>query len=86
MTKNLGYSSYVATGGDLGRGILFYMAASHPENIIGLHLTDVGFAGDIVSALDTALTANCLEYKRNSIHWMQKKGAYISIQSTKLIL
>lgn len=83
MTKSLGYSSYVATGGDMGREILFYMAASHPESIIGLHLTDVGFASDIVSATDTALTDSCLEYKRNALHWMRKEGAYISMQSTK---
>lgn len=83
MTKDLGYNSYVATDGDMGRGILFYMASSHPESIIGLHLTDVGFASDIVSAPDTVLTDSCLEYKRNALHWMRKEGAYISMQSTK---
>ena len=33
MTEVLGYKSYVATGGDMGREILSYIAARYPDEI-----------------------------------------------------
>lgn len=83
MTQVLGYSSYIATGGDMGRGVVCYLASRHPDTVKGLMLTDVGLAKDIVTAPDSALTADEREYKRAASEWLQKEGAYISIQSTK---
>lgn len=83
MTDVLGYHHYIATGGDMGRGVLFYMAANHPEEISGLFLTDVGFASDIVATPDDKLPAEWLEYKKAATEWMRYQGAYINIQGTK---
>lgn len=83
MTQVLGYPSYVATGGDMGRGVVCYLASRYPDTVKGLLLTDVGLAKDIVAAPDSALTAEEREYKRAASEWLQKNGAYISIQSTK---
>lgn len=83
MTKILGYSKFIATGGDMGRGVLFYIASNHPENILGLYLTDVGYAGSIVASPDNELSSTYLKYKQDAIRWMQREGAYINIQSTK---
>ena len=83
MTEILGYKSYVATGGDMGRGILSYIAARYPDEIEGLLLTDVGFAGEIVTTPDEKLSPEWLHYKKAATEWMKHQGAYISIQGTK---
>ncbi len=83
MTDILGYCSYVATGGDMGRGVVCYLASRHPEAVKGLFLTDVGFAGSLVAAQDDTLSAEELAYKKAATEWMKMDGAYIGIQSTR---
>ena len=74
------YKEYFASGGDMGRGVTCYLAANHTKEVRGIHLTDVGFAGDLVAAPDEALE---LAYKRRAVKWQCEEGAYINIQSTK---
>ena len=50
MTEVLGYKEYAASGGDMGRGVTCYLAANHPREVRGIHLTDVGMANQLVSA------------------------------------
>lgn len=83
MTEILGYKEYIASGGDMGRGVTCYLAARYPREVKGIHLTDVGFAGDIVAATDESLTPLELDYKRRAQKWTQMEGAYININSTK---
>lgn len=83
MTDILGYRSYVATGGDMGRGVVCYLASRHPETVKGLLLTDVGFVGSLVAAQDDALSPDELAYKKAAAEWMKMDGAYIGIQSTR---
>jgi len=83
MTEVLGYKEYAASGGDMGRGVTCYLAANHPGEVRGIYLTDVGFAGDLVSAPDGELTPAELAYKRKAVEWQRMEGAYINIHSTK---
>lgn len=83
MTEILGYKSYFVTGGDMGRGVACYLADRYPKEICGLFLTDVGFARDIVTAADSVLSHEELEYKKAATEWMRLDGAYIGIQSTR---
>ena len=83
MTEVLGYRSYVASGGDMGRGVTCYLAANHPDEVRGIYLTDVGFASDLVAAPDEALAPEELAYKSRAVEWQRMEGAYIGIQSTK---
>ena len=83
MTEILGYKSYVAVGGDMGRGVVCYLATRYLESVRGLMLTDVGFAKDIATLPDDKLNPEELDYKRAATEWLQKDGAYINIQSTK---
>lgn len=83
MREILGYESYFVTGGDMGRGVACYLADRYPDEVRGLLLTDVGFAGDIVAQADSSLSPEELEYKEAATEWMRMDGAYISIQSTK---
>lgn len=43
MTEELGYERFAAAGGDGGSPLAQLVAIDHPESIIGLHLTDLGF-------------------------------------------
>ena len=83
MTEVLGYKEYVASGGDMGRGVTCYLAARYPQEVKGIYLTDVGSAGSLISAADEDLTPDELDYKRRSAKWHRMEGAYINIQSTK---
>ena len=83
MTEVLGYKEYAAAGGDMGRGVTCYLAARYPQEVRGIHLTDVGLAGDLAAAPDETLTPDELAYKRRANEWMRVEGAYINIHSTK---
>lgn len=83
MTDILGYNSYFAVGGDMGRGVACYLADRYPEEVMGLLLTDVGFAKDIATAPDSSLSHEELNYKKAASKWMRNDGAYINIQSAK---
>jgi pimeloyl-ACP methyl ester carboxylesterase len=43
MTEVLGYQKFAAAGGDGGSVMSQLFAVNHPESVIGLHLTDIGF-------------------------------------------
>jgi pimeloyl-ACP methyl ester carboxylesterase len=43
MTEVLGYQHFVSAGGDHGAIITQALARKHPELLIGIHLTDVGY-------------------------------------------
>ena len=43
MTEVLGYKNFVSAGGDHGAIITQALARKHPELLIGIHLTDVGY-------------------------------------------
>lgn len=83
MTEVLGYEEYAAAGGDMGRGVTCYLAARYPQEVKGIHLTDVGLVGELVTAADEELTPAELSYKRKAIEWQRMEGAYINIHSTK---
>ncbi|MCD8355472.1 MAG: epoxide hydrolase [Clostridia bacterium] len=83
MTEELGYEEYAAAGGDMGRGVTCYLAARYPQEVKGIHLTDVGLVNELVNAPDDALSRDELSYKRKAIEWQRMEGAYIKINSTK---
>lgn len=83
MTEVLGYKEYVAAGGDVGRGVTCYLAARYPEEVKGIHLTDVGLVRELISAADRKLTPAELAYKCKASEWLRDEGAYINLHSTK---
>ena len=83
MTEVLGYREYAASGGDMGRGVTCYLASRYPEEVRGIHLTDVGMAGELANAPDGELSPAGLDYKRRAQEWMRMEGAYIGINGTK---
>ncbi len=84
MTKELGYSKFVAAGGDIGSGVTRYLALKHPELLYGIHLTDIGIIKSILSTQDDkALSDEELQYIARAQKWIANEGAYMSLQSTK---
>ena len=83
MTEVLGYREYIASDGDMGRGVTCYLATRYPKEVRGIYLTDVGSAGAIVASADDSLTPSELDYKRRAQEWTRMEGAYININSTK---
>lgn len=84
MTQELGYPKFAAAGGDIGSGVTRYLAASHPERLFGIHLTDVGIIRSLMTSLHEAeLTEEEVHYKEKAAAWISQEGGYISIQSTR---
>lgn len=67
----------------MGRGVTCYLAARYPNEVRGIHLTDVGLVGELISAADEDLTPAELSYKHKAIKWQRMEGSYININSTK---
>lgn len=38
MTQKLGYTKYVAQGGDFGSSLVHWLAELYPQNLMGLHV------------------------------------------------
>jgi len=84
MTEKLGYHRYAAAGGDIGSGVTRYLASKHPENLIGIHLTDIGIVRSLLTTQNLSeLSEEEQAYKKMAQEWIAQEGAYMSIQSTK---
>src|SRR4051812_44374918 len=78
----LGYERYVVSGGDIGRGVATALAATHPDRVAALHVTDVplaaAFSGD-----PAAQTDDVRDLREQITAWRSAEGAYMHEQSTK---
>jgi microsomal epoxide hydrolase len=84
MSRELGYPRFAAAGGDIGSGVTRYLAAAHPELLVGIHLTDIGILRDLLAPSGrTDLTEGELRYRSLAAEWIAREGAYMSLQSTK---
>lgn len=84
MTEKLGYAKFAAAGGDMGSGITRYMALNHHDQLMGIHLTDIGIIRALLLETDEGkLSATEITYKRKAQQWIAQEGGYMSIQSTK---
>lgn len=81
MTEILGYQTFATSGGDGGTLIIKSLALHHPESLVGIHLTDVGYP-DFTTDHATLSPAE-KEFAGFIHHWWMKEGAFAMIQSTK---
>lgn len=82
MTDVLGNQRYGAHGGDTGSPIAQFMALAHPEAVVGIHLTDIGYDNPV--SVDTPdLSAAEKHYLETTQAWMWNESAYIMLQGTK---
>lgn len=81
MTQVLGYSTYVAAGGDMGSVVAKSMAVQYSENIKAIHLTDVGYPNGTEDW--STMTPEEQAFGQLIQQWFFTEGAFNMIQSTK---
>jgi pimeloyl-ACP methyl ester carboxylesterase len=82
MTQALGYEKFAAHGGDTGSPIVQAIATSHPKDVVGIHLTDIGY--DKAPMLEPSTLSEAEKaYVQTLEQWSYTEGAYVMIQGTK---
>jgi len=81
MTDVLGYPRYAAAGGDFGSPVSQLLALAHPESVIGIHVTDLGFY--TLNARQPDLTPAEKQYVGATQGWFFQGGAYAMLQASK---
>lgn len=81
LMTGLGYTQFVAAGGDMGTRITKALALQHPDAVTGIHLTDV----DYPTGQEDQSTLSEAEKQFASYiqYWWFKEGAYAMVQMTK---
>ena len=82
MMAELGYERYVVSGGDIGGSVAESIAATHPDRVAALHMTDVPLR-HILAVDPDELTEAERAYRDSGERWRQREGAYLTQQSTK---
>lgn len=81
MTEVLGYKRFAAAGGDFGSIVTQYIAADHPELLIGIHLTYIGHYASIPDPSELSEAER--RYLGALQQWSMREGGYYMIHSTK---
>jgi microsomal epoxide hydrolase len=82
MTKVLGYERYGAHGGDGGSPISQALARSHPECVVGIHITDIGY--DKAAQLDPSTLSEAEKRYMEALEgWSFEEGGYVMIQGSR---
>jgi pimeloyl-ACP methyl ester carboxylesterase len=81
MTRELGHQRFGAAGGDGGSVIAQLLGVHHPDSVLGVHLTDLGFM--IAFAQFPDLSEAEQRYFGELQGWSMQEGAYAMVQGTK---
>ena len=81
MTLELGHQRFGAAGGDGGSVIAQLLGVHHPDSVLGVHLTDLGFT--IAFAQFPDLSEAEQRYFGELQGWSMQEGAYAMVQGTK---
>jgi pimeloyl-ACP methyl ester carboxylesterase len=84
MRDMLGYQRYAVGGGDIGGRVTRLLALAHPEQVLGIHLTDIGFPREIAFPPDVPNPSPAEGRFLGSVGaWFFQEGAYAALQTTK---
>ena len=83
LMHGLGYSRFVAQGGDWGATVSTWLALDAPESVYGIHLNYIPGSYQPHIREQEILTANEKEFLRSKEEWLESSGAYGHIQGTK---
>ncbi len=78
----LGYSRYTVSGGDIGGAVAELLAATHPDRVNSLHLTNIA-PQRAITADRTKLAPDAVAYLDLAAQWFRTEGGYIAEQSTR---
>ncbi|HTE29771.1 MAG TPA: epoxide hydrolase [Chryseolinea sp.] len=81
MTQVLGYERFISVGGDGGSPLSQTLAIDHPQSLIGIYLTDLGW--HVASVDPTKVSKKEKHYLEQSKKVSYKDGAYAMVQITK---
>jgi epoxide hydrolase len=81
LMKALGYERFAAAGGDVGAIVTKSLGFKYPENVIAVHLTDVGYPTGQEDF--STMSPPELEFAGFIQNWWMQNGAYAMIQMTK---
>src|SRR6266567_2240110 len=77
MHEGLGYKQFAAAGGDIGSRVVRLMALAHPEWLIGIHLTDIGFPREVAFPPEVTNPSPVEQRFLGSVQgWFFQEGAY----------
>jgi pimeloyl-ACP methyl ester carboxylesterase len=80
----LGYSRFVAQGGDIGANVSSVMAWKHPEAILALHLNYIpGSYRPWVDEATQPLRSEEIAFQETAHRWYEEKGGYWHVQATQ---
>jgi pimeloyl-ACP methyl ester carboxylesterase len=80
LMDRLGYPRFAAAGGDIGSGVVHWLALDYPERIAAIHLTDAVFTTDFDRE---TLTAEERDWLGQLDRWEREEGAYQAMHATK---
>jgi pimeloyl-ACP methyl ester carboxylesterase len=81
MTEVLGYKRFAIAGGDGGSPLAQIIAIDHPESVIGIYLTDLGWQA--LSIDPVLLSKKEQHYVEACRKIFMKQSAYVMLQTTK---
>jgi pimeloyl-ACP methyl ester carboxylesterase len=81
MTDTLGYATFAVAGGDGGSVIAQILAIEHPEAVIGVHLTDIGWHA--TNGNHPNLTKAESKFLDEGKKHFMADGAYAAVQMSK---
>jgi pimeloyl-ACP methyl ester carboxylesterase len=81
MTEVLGYRRFAVAGGDGGSVLAQILAIDHPESVVGVHLTDLGWHATNLDP--SSLSKDEQKYLQVSRQQFLADGAYAMVQGTR---
>jgi pimeloyl-ACP methyl ester carboxylesterase len=78
MTQVLGYDRFIVAGGDGGSALAQCMAIAHPESVLGIHVTDLGW--HVFNMDPDSLSKAERKHMKASRKQSQADGAYALVQ------
>jgi pimeloyl-ACP methyl ester carboxylesterase len=81
MTEGLGYPRFAVAGGDGGSVIAQILAIDHPEAVMGIHLTDIGWHALAVDAASASKAEQ--KFLAGSQKHAMSNGAYALVQMSQ---
>ena len=83
LMASLGYSQFLAHGGDIGAGVSTALGLRHSEHVLGLHLNYIPGSYQPYPPQPPDLTADEKAYFARRDEWADREGGYSHVQATK---
>jgi len=83
MTEGLGYPRFAAQGGDWGAAVTSRLGFSHPDKLVGIHITLIVGSPSLRDPESRPLSEAEQAFMGQQRRWRQDEGGYSHIQGTK---